>query len=139
VRLALDSNVLVAALRSPQGASRALLLALRARRIEAVASVNMMIEYEAVLTRREHLTAAGLSRTEVGAFLDGLARLIIPVSPYFLWRPQLTDPNDEMVLDAAVTGGCDAIVTFNTHHFRPAAARFGIAVLTPAQVIRRVQ
>jgi putative PIN family toxin of toxin-antitoxin system len=139
VRLALDSNVLVAALRSPEGASRALLLALRARRVEAVASVNMMIEYEAVLTRHEHLTAAGLTRREIGAFLDGLARLVIPVTPYFLWRPQLTDPDDEMVLDAAVSGSCDAIVTFNTRHFKPATARFGIDVLTPAQAIRRVQ
>jgi predicted nucleic acid-binding protein len=99
----------------------------------------MMIEYEAVLTRREHLTAAGLTRTEVGAFLDGLARLIIPVTPSFLWRPQLTDPNDEIVLDAAVSGGCNAIVTFNTRHFTPAAARFDIEVLTPAHAIRRVQ
>jgi putative PIN family toxin of toxin-antitoxin system len=138
MKVALDSSVLVAALRSPRGASRRLLRLLRAGRIEAVASVNMMIEYEAVLKRRQHLEAARLSRGEVDLFLDALALLVTPVTPHFLWRPQLRDPNDEMVLDAAANAGCDAIVTFNTRDFEPAAARVGVAVFTPSEAVRKI-
>lgn len=139
MRVVLDTDVLVAALRSPGGASRALLQYLRSGRLVVVASVALMLEYEAVLTRSEHLAAMGLSRHEVGTLLDGLAALVEPVTPHFLWRPQLRDVDDEMVLDAAVAGACDAIVTFNTRDFLPAAQRFGLEVLKPGDVFRRVR
>ena len=135
----LDTDVLVAALRSPRGASRALLQRLRAGRLVAVVSVALMLEYEAVLTRVEQLAAIGLSRREMEALLDGLAALVEPVTPHFLWRPQLRDVDDEMVLAAAVAGGCDAIVTFNTRDFLPAATRFGLGVLVPADALRRIE
>lgn len=75
---------------------------------------------------------------ETGRFLDGLAALIVPVKPHFLWRPQLRDPNDEMVLEAAVNGRADAIVTFNRRDFLPAARHFGIDVERPNEIIRRL-
>lgn len=128
---ALDTDVIVAALRIPAGASRRLIQCLRAGRIQA-------IEYEAVLTRPEHLAATGLSVGEIGRFLDGLAALITPVTPHFLWRPQLRDPNDEMVLEAAVNGHAFAIVTFNQRDFLPAASNFGISVERPSDIIRRL-
>lgn len=134
--LALDTDVIVAALRSPGGASRQVLKLLRAKRIRAVATVNMLIEYEAVLTRHEQLVASGLTIVEVGQFLDSLAALVVPVQPHFLWRPQLRDPDDEMVLEAAVNGGADAIVTFNHVDFLPAAPRFGIDVVPPGSILR---
>jgi putative PIN family toxin of toxin-antitoxin system len=135
---ALDTDVIVAALRSPQGASRRLLQELRAGRIQVVCTIGMFVEYESVLSRPEHLAATGLTVDETGRFLDGLAALIIPVRPHFLWRPQLRDPNDEMVLEAAVNGRADAIVTFNRRDFLPAARRFGIGVEEPSEIIRRL-
>ena len=63
---------------------------------------------------------------------------MVPVTPYFLWRPTLRDPDDEMVLDAAVNGRAEAIVTFNVRDFLPGATRFRLAVLTPAQTLRRL-
>jgi putative PIN family toxin of toxin-antitoxin system len=138
MRLVLDTAVIVAALRSPAGASRRLLELLRVGRICAVATVGMMMEYEAVLTRREQLAATGLTPVEVNGFLDGLAALMVPVQPHFLWRPQLTDPNDEMVLEAAVNGAAECIVTFNVSDFLPAASRFGIDVERPGDVLRRL-
>jgi putative PIN family toxin of toxin-antitoxin system len=138
MRIAMDTDVLVAALRSPTGASRRLIELLRAGQISAVATVGMMVEYEAVLTREEHLTASGLTRAEMIIFLEGLAGLMLPVDPHFLWRPQLADPNDEMVLEAAVNGGAERIVTFNVTDYLPAALRFGISVERPGDTLRRL-
>ena len=137
MRVAIDTDVIVAALRSPTDASRRILYALRSGSVEAVATINMFIEYEAVLKHPEQLCATGLTVAEVDQFLDGLASLIIPVSPHFLWPPQLRDPNDEMVLEAAANGMAQAIVTFNRRDYLPAAKRFGLDVVLPSILIRR--
>lgn len=138
MRYALDTDVLVAGLRSRTGASRKLLTLLHQGRYQAVASVAMMLEYESVLTRPENLSAFGLTTDEVERFLDSMALLITPVTPFFLWRPQLRDPADEHVLEAAVNGAAEAIVTFNQRHFQQAAARFGIAVFRPGDALLRL-
>ena len=139
MRVAFDTDVIVAALRSRTGASNAILRALRQGQLEAVASVPMLLEYEAVLLRPEHRQAAGMTVEEVSVFLDGLAALLIPVLPYFLWRPCLRDPDDEMVLDAAVNGRAHAIVTFNVQDFLPEARQFQLEVLTPREALQRLR
>lgn len=131
MRVVLDTNVLVAALRSKDGASADVLRAAFDGRFTLIANVALFAEYEAVLTRPEHLEAGGVTRQDVTEALDELAALIEPAEPHFSWRPQLGDPDDEMVLDAAVIGGVEAIVTFEVATFGAAAARFGIDVLTP--------
>jgi predicted nucleic acid-binding protein len=89
MRVALDTDVIVAALHSRTGASNALLRAVRRGRLEAVASVPMMLEYEAVLMRVAQRQAIGMTVRQVELFLDGLAALLHPVTPHFLWRPTL--------------------------------------------------
>jgi predicted nucleic acid-binding protein len=71
--------------------------------------------------------------------LDGLTALLLPVLPHFLWRPLLRDPDDEMVLDAAVNGRAYAIVTFNVQDFLPEARQFQLEVLTPREALRRLR
>ena len=139
MRVALDTDVIVAALRSHTGASHVLLQELRLGHLEAVASVPMLLEYEEVLLREEHREAIGMTAEEIAAFLDGLAALLRPVLPYFLWRPRLRDPDDEMVLDAAVNGHAEAIVTFNVQDYLPAALQFRVEVLTPAATLQRLR
>jgi putative PIN family toxin of toxin-antitoxin system len=139
MKVAIDTDVMVAARRSRSGASNALLRALRAGQLEAVASVPMMLEYEAVLMRPEQRQATGMSVQDVEVFLDALAALLIPVTPYFLWRPRLRDPDDEMVLDAAVSGGVDAIVTFNVQDFLPGASQFNLQILPPGEALRQLR
>ena len=133
----MDTDTIVAALRSPSGASAALLGAARRGAPSLLASVSLCLEYEAVCSRPEHMDAAGVSHDEVRIFFDALATLAEPVMTWFLWRPQLRDPGDELVLEAAVNGRADAIVTFNLRHFAP-AARFGISVLRPGDALGRL-
>jgi putative PIN family toxin of toxin-antitoxin system len=139
VRYVFDTNVLVAALRSDLGASRQLLSTAFDRRIVVLASVPLMIEYEAVLTRSEHILATGLSVSDTRALLDGFASVAEPVLVSFLWRPMLKDPGDEMVLEAAVNGGADRVVTFNLRHLRLAAQEFGIRVLSPPDAWKEIR
>jgi len=137
VRAVLDTNVLVSARRSRVGASNALLRAADARAFVMIASVPLFFEYEAVLTRPQHLAALGLTERTVAEFLDYLAGIIEPVRLSYLWRPQLDDAADEMVLETAINGSADTIVTFNIRHFGP-ALRFGISVLRPEEAMRRI-
>jgi putative PIN family toxin of toxin-antitoxin system len=129
----------VAAMRSPAGASAAIIRAVRARQATLLLSVPLAIEYEAVCRRSEHRVEAGLSNPQVEIFLDALVAIGEPVETHFLWRPQLRDPNDEMVLEAAVNGRADALVTFNVRDYGTAAARFGVAVLLPREAIARIK
>ena len=116
-----------------------MLTASRTRRITLVANVALFLEWEAVLKRPEHLAIGGVTAADVEQALDELATHIDPVERAFAWRPQLTDPDDEMVLEAAINGRADAIATFEVQTFREAADRFGISVLTPAAAWSRIQ
>jgi putative PIN family toxin of toxin-antitoxin system len=136
-RWVVDTDVLVAARRSRTGASNALLRYIDREGYVMLASVPLFLEYEAVLTRAEHLLASGMTANQVMGFLDYLAGLVAPVKFHFLWRPQLTDVADEMVLETAINGAADAIVTFNIRHFGP-ASRFGIDVIRPDEALRRL-
>jgi putative PIN family toxin of toxin-antitoxin system len=137
LRAVLDTNVLVAAGRSRLGASFALLQALRDGRFVMLASVPLFLEYEAVLKREEQLASGSRSAAMVDAFLDALALAVEPVDLYYLWRPQLRDPADEMVMETALNGRADALVTFNVRDFS-AARRFGLPVWTPPQFLHRL-
>jgi putative PIN family toxin of toxin-antitoxin system len=139
VRLMFDTDVVVAAFRSDQGASRQLLLAALDRRIVLVASVPLFLEYEAVLTRPAHLAETGLNMAETNVILDALAAVIEPVTFHFLWKPQLRDPADEMVLETAVNGQADRLVTFNIRHLRTAAGSFGIQATRPGEVLQALR
>lgn len=139
MRLVLDTDVLVASLRSPMGASAELLRAARSGSIVALVSVPLLIEYEGTCLLAEHRIVAGLTSDEVTSFLDAVAAIAEPVDAHYRWRPQLRDPGDEMVLETAVNGGGRAIVTFNRRDFGTAPARFGINLWTPAQTLQRMR
>jgi len=135
----LDTNVVVAAMRSPTGASAALLKAARRSEMIMLANVALALEYEATCQLAEHRLAAGLEPDQVGIFIDAVLAMVEPVETHFMWRPQLRDPADEFVLEAAVNGQAMAIVTFNRRDFGVVPNRFGIEVLTPAEAIRRIR
>lgn len=132
-RVDLDTNVLVAGLRSRRGASFQVLTALEQGRFEMVISAALVLEYEAALLKHQPDTV--FSRKELTAFVDSLCAVAQHQEIFYLWRPMLRDPSDDMVLEVAVAGGCDSIVTFNERDFR-AADRFGIAILAPAAFLQ---
>jgi predicted nucleic acid-binding protein len=84
------------------------------------------------------MAVAEFSPADLTVFLDAVVGLVEPADVWFLWSPQLRDPGDELVLEAAVNAQADAIATFNRRDFRAAAGRFGIDILLPAEAIRRV-
>ena len=135
----LDTDVLVAALRSDRGASRQLLLAALDRRFELLLSVPLILEYEAVLTRPQHLTASGLSGADVKHVLDDLAAVARPVRLAFRWRPRVSDPDDDMVLETAINGSASAIVTFNQGDFAAGMKGFDCAVILPAPALQQIR
>jgi putative PIN family toxin of toxin-antitoxin system len=139
MRCVLDTNIVVAAMRSPAGASAALLMEALHGKITMVANVGLALEYEATCRLAEHRLAAGLDDDQVSVFIDAVLAMVDPVETHFLWRPQLRDPADEFVLEAAVNGQAAAIVTFNQRDFGGAPATFGIELLKPAELLRRLK
>ena len=138
MRLVLDTNILVAGLRSPAGASAALIEHALSRTFVLVLSVPLALEYEATCRDPAQRIVSGLSEAEVEAIVAALCAVAEPVTTRFLWRPQLHDPADEMVLDTAINGAADALVTFNRKDFGPATGRFGITLLSPQEASRRL-
>lgn len=137
-RIVLDTCVIVSAFRSRNGASYSLLSAVAGGMVRPLVSTALFLEYQAVLLRSEQMSAHGLSEADIqGALLD-LANLSEPVEAYFKWRPQMGDPNDEMVLEAAIAGKADALVTHNVRDFVNAAQQFGVKVMRPGEFLRGI-
>ena len=131
--MVLDTSVLVAALRSQEGASSLLLEAVLTGRIRPLLSVPLVLEYEAVLKRPEQLSVFRLTVAQIDSLLEAIFALGILVPLFFRWRPQLNDPDDEMVLDTAINGNAYAIVSHNQRDFYLGARWFGIQVLSPGE------
>ncbi len=136
MRVVLDTSVLVAGLRSRLGASSRVLYAVAERRCIPLITTAVFLEYEAVLLRSEQRLATAMSPDDVEGFLAALASAAEPVELNFLWRPQLRDPADELMLEAAVNGRAEALVTHNVRDFQSATARFGVRTLTPGAYLK---
>jgi putative PIN family toxin of toxin-antitoxin system len=132
-RVVLDTNVVVAALRSRQGASFKLLSLLEEDRFEIAISVPLLFEYEDVLTR--HIQAGLYGQQDIDDFLDYVCQAAHRQSIFFLWRPCLPDPKDDMILELAVAAGCEAIVTHDQRDF-VGAERLGVRVDAPRDLLR---
>lgn len=131
MRIVLDTNVIIAGLRSESGASHQILRLLAQRKLNYLLSVPLLLEYEAVLKREENRKVTGLNHEEIETVLNMLCAKGTEISIFYLWRPKLSDPQDDMVLELAVNGQADAIVTFNINDFGNTPEQFGIRLLTP--------
>jgi putative PIN family toxin of toxin-antitoxin system len=134
-QVVLDSNVLVSALRSKRGASFALLAMVGTGRFDINLSVPLVLEYEQVLRRARWQNRPSWS--SVSDILDYLCRVGRRHKIHFLWRPRERDPKDDMVLEVAVAGECDCIVTYNRRDFGEARS-FGLDLLTPKELLAKM-
>lgn len=138
--IVLDSNILVAALLSRRGASFWLLERAIAGRLDVAISVALALEYEAVLKRRELAQASWLNENDLDHILDALlaaANLVQPI--HFRQRPALADPGDDLVLECAVEGAADVIVTMNQKDFKGIGKMYGIQVKAPGDIVREIR
>jgi putative PIN family toxin of toxin-antitoxin system len=135
----LDTDVMVAATRSRKGASRQLLIGALDNAFDVLLSVPLLLEYEAVLTREEHMFASQTDRTNIEKLLNELVSVARLVPLVFRWRPLLTDPGDDMVLETAINGHALAIVTFNLRHFECVGRWFGTPAIQPRQALALVR
>jgi len=135
----LDTDVLVAASRSREGASWQLVNRALRREFRLLLSVPLVLEYEAVLQREEHRKVHGLSVPEVDEIINSLISVADSVQIRFLWRPLLSDPTDDLVLETAVNGRADLLVTFNQDDFAAAAKSFAVKIVRPSEALRRLQ
>jgi len=136
MRVVLDTSVLVAAVRSRRGASFEVLSRLGRGDFEIAVSVSLVLEYESVLLR--HIADAGLEEKDVDDLIDYICRIAVRQKVFFLWRPFLRDPKDDLVLELAVAAGCEAVVTHNVRDFR-GAEKVGVRVLTPGRFLQELR
>jgi putative PIN family toxin of toxin-antitoxin system len=132
-RIIFDTNVLISALRSQLGASYALIERIGMGEFEFCISVPLMMEYEAVAKRMHR--SLGLTLTEIDDILDYLCLEGRTQQIYYLWRPVLTDPGDDMLLELAVASSASIIVTHNTAHFEGTRS-FGIRAMKPKDFLK---
>jgi putative PIN family toxin of toxin-antitoxin system len=134
-QVVIDTNVIVAALRSRRGAAHKLLRMVDKGKFQINVSVPLVLEYEASAKRLIGDTA--LTAQDIDDVVDYLCSIANRQDIYYLWRPVSSDPKDDMVLELAVAAHCEIIVTFNKRDFRE-AGQFGVRVLTPREFLHHI-
>lgn len=137
VSVVIDTNVLVAAIRSRDGASFALLslLAESEPPIEPVVSVPLVLEYEDAMVRS--LGSTSLSESDIGDLLDFFCSVSTHQEIFYLWRPLLKDPGDDLVLEVAVAAEVDYLVTFNIRDF-VGSETLGVKTISPRKLLKKL-
>ena len=135
LHVVIDTNILIAALRSPRGVSYQILRLLGSAYFDIHISVPLLLEYESIAKR--YLDDLSVNGDDVDDLLDYICTTAQAHQVYYTWRPFLPDPNDEMILEIAVTAGCDGIVTFNKKDFR-GCEKFGLQLWSPVELLRKI-
>lgn len=132
-QIVMDTNVLVAGLRSRRGASYKLLSMLNDNRWQLNISTTLVFEYEEVLKRER--VQLGLSLEDINDLLDGICAISNKRNIFYLWRPVASDPDDDFLVDLAVEAQADLIITYNQRDLQP-VERFGISALSPKEFLQ---
>ena len=134
-KIVIDTNVIASAMRSSLGTSYALFMLIGKGKFELNISVPLVVEYEKALL--DPLLELPYTPPEIAEILDYVCAHSQHREIYYLWRPFLKDPSDDMVLEAAVSAGAEYIVTFNRRDFRGADS-FGIRVVAPKEFLNQI-
>jgi putative PIN family toxin of toxin-antitoxin system len=139
VRIVLDTASFVTAVRSSDGAAGEVLRMIFREGLVPLMDLKLGLEYRDVALRSEHVKASALSKREILELIEAIEAFAEPVKVVIKPRPLSPDPNDDMILDLAINGRAEALVTSNTKHFMAAGKRFGIPVLTPAELLEKIR
>jgi putative PIN family toxin of toxin-antitoxin system len=139
VRIVLDTASFVTAIRSSDGAAGEVLRMIFREELVPLMDLKLGLEYRDVALRSEHVRASALSRREILELIEALEAFAEPVEVVMKARPLSPDPSDDMILDLAINGRAEALVTSNTKHFVGAGKRFGIPVLSPAELLEKMR
>ena len=135
MKITIDTNVMFTALKSSQGASYKLVSLIPKKKFSIAISVPLIIEYEDVLRRGK--LPSPITEKDISDFIDFLCHIGDKQDIFFLWRPFLPDPSDDLILEVAAAGDCDAIITYNKRHFRN-VEKFGLRVLDPKEFLTEI-
>lgn len=135
-RVVIDTNIFVSALLNPNGAPREVLrLALKGE-ITPIFGASLFSEYEDVLARQDLFAQSPLDEVERAYLFNGILSLSEWVRIYYLWRPNLTDEGDNHIVELAVAGGAEAVITANLRDFASSELSFpGLKFLNAASFL----
>lgn len=139
LRVVIDTDVLISGFISPEGASRQLVFDALDQKFALLLSTPLLVEYESVLRRPQHLARAKATDADVTEILDALAGICVPVAFDYNWRPTGAHDDDELVIETAINGHADALATFNLKDMRDTGARFGFRAQRPGPLIRSMR
>ena len=139
LKIVLDTSVLIAALRSRSSASAEVILRILRAEVRIFLSIALLYEYRDVAMRSDQRAASQLPAAEIEVLIDQLEDVAEPTLSNEKRRPLSSDPNDDLVLEAAINGNVDRIVTHNIRHLREPASRFKIAVVTPREFLESLR
>lgn len=139
MRIVLDTASFVTAVRSSDGAAGEVLRMIFREELVPLMDLKLGLEYRDVALRSEHVKASALSKREILELIEALEAFAEPVEVVMKTRPVSPDTNDNMIRDLAINGRADALVTRNTKHFAGAGKRFGIPVLSPAELLIKIK
>jgi putative PIN family toxin of toxin-antitoxin system len=139
VRIVLDTASFVTAVRSSGGAAGEVVRMIFREELVPLMDLKLGLEYRDVALRSEHVRASALSKREILDLIEAVEAFAEPVEVVMKTRPLSPDPNDDMILDLAINGQAEALVTSNTKHFARAGKRFGIPVLSPAELLEKMR
>ncbi|MBD2569627.1 putative toxin-antitoxin system toxin component, PIN family [Anabaena lutea] len=134
-QVVIDTNVIVAGLRSRRGSAFQLLSVIDTGKFDFHLSVPLVLEHTDVLLRE--LPNLYLSHEDVDDLIDFYCAVGVQHEIFFLWRPFLRDPKDDMVLELAVKARCEIIITYNTRDFA-GVEQFGLKLLEPSEFLRLI-
>ena len=135
MQVVIDTNILIASLYSRRGYAYALFSQINNGNFGINLSTPLVLEYEDVAKRM--VTKLAISIQDIDAIIDYICSVGNQHKVFYLWRPFLKDPKDDMVLELAVAAKCDYIITYNKKDFKHVKSQFGISIVTPDEFIQK--
>lgn len=136
IQIVIDTNIFIASLYSRRGYAYALFSRINKDNFEINLSTPLILEYEDIAKRM--VTKLAISMQDIDVVIDYICSVSNQHKIFYLWRPFLKDPKDDMVLELAVAAKCSYIITYNKKDFKHVKSQFGISIVTPDEFLQEI-